>query len=158
MRGYHNGLVVKFFRLLTHIPYVNRWSHRFYKEHAEALCCIDTQIAALHAQRKYTFYLSLGLELLARIISSFEIFILMRILTPEVTIIDSILIMAFSSLFSNLMFFMPMQLGAREGSIALVSEQLHLTASYGLFTGILCRLRELCWIVIGLILIKVKKS
>lgn len=156
MKGYRNGMVVKIFRILSHIPYVNRWSQRFHERNAETLQRIDTQIAALHTQRKRTFYLSLGLELLARIVSSIEIYILMRILTPQATIIDSILIMAFSSLFSNLMFFMPMQIGAREGSIALVSDRLHLTAGYGLFTGLLCRVRELCWIVIGLLLIKVK--
>lgn len=156
MKGYRSGLVVKTFRVLSHIPYVNRWSARFYEHNAEALQRVDMQIAALHAQRKITFYVSLGLELLARIVSSLEIYVLMRILTPDVTIVDSILIMAFASLFSNLMFFMPMQIGAREGSIALVSDRLHLTVEYGLFTGILCRLRELCWIVIGLILIKVK--
>ena len=158
MRGYRNGLVIKVFRFLEHIPYVNRWSCRFYECNAEALQRVDTQIAALHAQRKRTFYLSLGLELLARIVSSLEIYVLMRILAPDVTLIDSILIMAFSSLFSNLLFFMPMQIGAREGSIALVSDRLHLTAGYGLFTGLLCRLRELCWIVVGLILIKIKKD
>ena len=156
MKGYRNGLVLKFFGLLSHIPYICRWSSRFHEQNAEALERIDAQIAELHAQHKSTFYLSLGLELLARIVSSLEIYILMRILTPEITVIDSILIMAFSSLFSNLLFFLPMQIGAREGSIALVSEQLHLTVGYGLFTGILCRLRELCWIVIGLILIKVE--
>ena len=154
MKGYRRGLVVKTFRLLSHIPYVCRWSVRFYDRNAETLRRIDIQIAALHAQRKRTFYLSLGLELLARIVSSLEIYFLMRILTPDVTIVDSILIMAFSSLFSNLMFFMPMQIGAREGSIALVSGRLHLTAGYGLFTGIVCRVRELCWIVIGLLLIR----
>ena len=156
MRGYRNGLIVKSFNLLSRIPYAGRWSRRFQEQHAEALQRIDTQIAALHAQRKRTFYLSLGLELLARIVSCLEIYILMRILTPDVTVVDSILIMAFSSFFSNLLFFMPMQIGAREGSIAMVTERLHLTAGYGLFTGILCRLRELCWIAIGLVLIKVK--
>ncbi len=156
MKGYRNGLVVKTLRVLSHVPYVGRWANGFYERHAEALHRIDAQIAALHAQHKRTFYLSLGLELLARVVSSLEIYVLMRILAPEVTVVDSILIMAFSSLFSNLMFFMPMQIGAREGSIALVSDRLHLTAGYGLFTGILCRLRELCWIVIGLILIKIK--
>ena len=154
MKGYRNGLVVKVFRILSHIPYINRWSRRFQERNTEVLQRIDAQIAALHAQHKRTFYLSLGLELLARVVGSLEIYVLMRILTPDVTIVDSILIMAFSSLFSNLMFFMPMQIGAREGSIALVSERLHLTAGYGLFTGLLCRLRELCWIVIGLVLIK----
>lgn len=158
MKGYRNGLVVKIFHVLSYIPYVNRWSRRFFDSHAEALQRVDIQIAALHAQHKRTFYLSLGLELLARIISSLEIYVLMRILMPEVTVVDSILIMAFSSLLSNLMFFMPMQIGAREGSIALVSGRLHLTAGYGLFTGILCRLREICWIVIGLSLIMIKKK
>ena len=156
MRGYRKGLVVKTFNILARIPYVGRWSRRFQMQHAESLARIDAQIAALHTQRKRTFYLSLGLELLARIISSLEIYVLMRLLTPEVTLIDSLLIMAFASLFSNLMFFMPMQIGAREGSIALVSDRLHLTAGYGLFTGLLCRLRELCWIAIGLLLIKIK--
>ena len=156
MRGYRNGLVVKILRLLSHIPYIGRWAERFYEQHTEALHRVDTQIAALHAQHKHTFYLSLGLELLARVVSSLEIYVLMRILTPEVTVVDSILIMAFSSLLSNLMFFMPMQIGAREGSIALVANRLHLTAGYGLFTGILCRLREMCWIVVGLLLIKIK--
>lgn len=157
MRGYRNGLVVKTFDILAKIPYVRRWACRFQERNTESLQRIDTQIAALHAQRKSTFYLSLGLELLARIVSSLEIFVLMRILAPEVTLVDSILIMAFSSLFSNLMFFMPMQIGAREGSIALVAERLHLTAGYGLFTGILCRLREVCWIIIGLTLIKIRR-
>lgn len=157
MRGYRNGLVVKVFHVLAHIPYVNCWSRRFHERNAETLQRIDSQIAVLHTQRKRTFYLSLGLELMARIVSSIEIYILMRILTPEITMVDSILIMAFSSLFSNLLFFMPMQIGAREGSIALISERLHLTAGYGLFTGLLCRLRELCWIAIGLILIKTNK-
>ena len=155
MKGYRSGLVVKTFGVLSHIPYVGRWATRFMEKNAEALQRVDTQIAALHAQRKSTFYLSLGLELLARVVSSLEIYFLMRILTPEVTVVDSVLIMAFSSLFSNLMFFMPMQIGAREGSIALVADRLHLTAGYGLFTGILCRVRELCWIVIGLVMIKV---
>lgn len=157
MKGYRNGLVVKVFRALSHVPYINRWACRFLAQHAEALHRIDTQIAALHAQHKRTFYVSLGLELLARIVSSLEIYVLMRILLPEVTIADSILIMAFSSLLSNMMFFMPMQIGAREGSIALVTERLHLTAGYGLFTGILCRLREVCWVVIGLMLIKIRR-
>ena len=156
MQGYRCGLVVKTFRLLAHVPYVKRWSVGFYDKHVEALRRVDGQIAALHAQHKRTFCLSLGFELLARIVGSLEIYFLMRILSPEVTVVDSVLIMAFSSLFSNLLFFMPMQIGAREGSIALVADRLHLTMGYCLFTGILCRIRELCWVVIGLLLIKVK--
>jgi uncharacterized membrane protein YbhN (UPF0104 family) len=59
MKGYRNGLVVKTFRLMAHIPYVNRWTTRFYEHNVEALQRVDTQIAALHAQHRRTFYLSL---------------------------------------------------------------------------------------------------
>ena len=79
MKGYRNGLVVKVFRILSHIPYINRWSRRFQERNTEVLQRIDAQIAALHAQHKRTFYLSLGLELLARVVGSLEIYVLMRI-------------------------------------------------------------------------------
>ena len=62
---------------------------------------------------------------------------------------------AFSSLFSNLIFFSPMQLGAREGGLALAVDGLHLTGALGVYTGLITRIRELVWIAIGILLIKV---
>jgi hypothetical protein len=63
--------------------------------------------------------------------------------------------MSFSSLFGNLFFFSPMQLGAREGGLALAVAGLAIPSAFGVYTGLLTRVRELIWIVIGVALMKV---
>lgn len=32
MKGYRNGMAVRTFKLLGHVPYVKRWAHRFLEE------------------------------------------------------------------------------------------------------------------------------
>lgn len=154
-RGYKTGMAQKGIRLLTHIPFVKGWAQRFAKSKKETLEQIDSQIALLHQQHKRTFYSSLLFELSARILQSFEIYLILKAFNAEVGIVDSILILAFSSLFSNLIFFTPMQLGSREGGLALAVDGLHLTGALGVYTGLITRLRELVWIAIGIMLIKI---
>ena len=153
--GYRNGMVVKTFHLLGHIPFISKWSGSFYQSHHEALHRIDSQIASLHRQRKTTFYASFLCEFTARCLTSVEIFFILKILTPEVSFFDCILIMAFTSLFANIFFFSPLQLGAREGGFALAVSGLHLSGAFGVYTGLISRIREFIWIVIGVILMKI---
>ncbi len=153
--GYRTGMAQKGIRILTHIPFVRGWAKRFAEEKKETLVQIDSQIAMLHGQHKHTFYSSLLFELSARILQSLEIYLILKAFNADVSIPDSILILAFSSLFSNLIFFSPMQLGAREGGLALAVDGLHLTGALGVYTGLITRLRELFWIAIGILLIKV---
>jgi len=153
--GYKNGMTVKTFRFLQKVPFIKRWAHRFIVKQRDTLEQIDSQIALLHSQHKTTFYSSLLLELSARIFSSLEIYIILRVFTPEVSGWDCVLILAFSSLFSNLIFFFPMQLGAREGGLALAVDGLHISPVLGVYVGLITRLRELLWIAIGMILIKI---
>ncbi len=154
-RGYKTGMAQKGIRILTHIPYVKRWARRFAESKSETLQQIDSQIALLHRQHKRTFYSSLLLELGARVLQSVEIYLILKAFAADVSIVDSILILAFSSLFSNLIFFTPMQLGTREGGLALAVDGLHLTGALGVYTGLITRLRELVWIAIGIFLIKI---
>ena len=154
-RGYKTGMAQKGIRLLTHIPFVKGWARRFAESKKDTLEQIDSQIALLHRQHKRTFYSSLLLELGARILQSFELYLILLAFNADVSVADSIIILAFSSLFSNLIFFTPMQLGSREGGLALAVDGLHLTGALGVYTGLITRLRELFWIVIGILLIKV---
>ena len=64
-------------------------------------------------------------------------------------------IAAFSSLLANLLFFLPMQLGGREGGFALAVGGLSLSGAYGVYAALITRVREMVWIVIGLALMKV---
>ena len=68
----------------------------------------------------------------------------------------SFLILSFTSLFANILGFLPLQLGGREGGFALSVTQLGMTGGVGLFISIICRVRELFWAVVGLALMRVK--
>ena len=155
MKGYRNGMAVRTFKLLCRLPYVKRWASRFLTEKRETLERVDAQLAALHKQRKSTFYVALGLEFMARIVNCAEVFFILNILTDHVSFLACILIMAFTSLFANLFFFSPMQLGAREGGFALAVGGLAIPSAFGIYTGLITRVRELIWIVIGVLLMKV---
>lgn len=155
MKGYRNGMAVRTLQLLCHLPFIRNWARRFLTEKRETLERVDSQIAELHKQRKSTFYASLGLEFGARILGCLEVWFILNILTSDVSFLSCILIMAFTSLFANLFFFSPMQLGAREGGFALATGGLAIPSAFGIYTGLITRVRELIWIVIGVLLMKV---
>ena len=155
MKGYRNGMAVRTLRILGHVPFVKKWARRFAVEKKESLERVDAQIAELHKQRKTTFYASLGMEFAARIVGCLEVYFILNILTTDVSFLACILIMAFTSLFANLFFFSPMQLGAREGGFALATGGLAIPSAFGIYTGLITRVRELIWIVIGVLLMKV---
>ena len=155
MKGYKNGMAVRTLRLLGHVPFAKKWARRFAEEKQEALQRVDSQIAELHKQRKTTFYASLGLEFLARIVGCLEVYFILNVLTDDVSFIACILIMAFTSLFANIFFFSPMQLGAREGGFALSASGLSIPSAFGVYTSLITRVRELVWIIIGVMLMKV---
>lgn len=155
IRGYRYGMIVKTLRGLSKWPWVGRPVARLLDRKREDLQRIDSQIAALHRQHRPTFYASFLFEFSARVMTSLEIYFIMRILTEDVNFFNCVLIMAFTSLFGNLFFFSPMQLGAREGGFALSVGALYISGAYGVYTGLITRVREIIWIVMGLILMKI---
>jgi len=155
LQGYRKGLAMRMLRFFGHWPLLGKRVKVFAEHHAETLERVDSQIAALHAQRPSTFYLSLFLEFFARMLGCLEIMFALKVLTPDVSYWNCVLMQAFTSLFSNLMFFIPMQMGTREGGYAMVTSRLHMSGTFGVLTGLITRLRELFWTAIGLMLIRV---
>lgn len=155
--GYRKGLAVRAMHLLSHIPFARGWAQRFVEQHHDELNNIDSQIAALHHQSRRTFVSAVLLELLCRICSAAEIYFVLRVLMPEANYADCILTLAFTSLFANMLFFIPLQLGGREGGFLMSAAGLGLKASDGAFVALIVRLRELLWTGIGLLLIKIGK-
>ena len=70
--------------------------------------------------------------------------------------LHSILILSFTTLFANLIGFLPMQLGVQEGGFLISIAAMGLSPAVGIFVSIICRVREIVWIVIGLLLMKLK--
>lgn len=158
LRGYKRGIAVTGMSILSHFPMVKRWAQPFFERNRERLAEIDHQIAALHNQNPRTFICAVLLELVCRIASALEIFFILLVIMPSVNYIQCILILAFTSLFANMLFFMPLQLGGREGGFLMSTDGLGMTAKAGIFVALLVRLRELIWTAIGLALIKMDKK
>lgn len=178
IKGYKNGMVVKLIHLVSKIPGLKNWARRFEATHHDDLQKIDRQIAELHGQERWTFYKSLLIEYVGRISQSFEIMFMLILFGIDeklcamynvpftmynlpfaaylLLFLYSFLILSFTSLFANILGFLPLQLGGREGGFALSVGQLGLTSSVGIFISIICRVREIFWAVIGLALMKVK--
>ncbi len=155
MKGYRNGLALTVLNFFARLPFCKKKFSGFIERNRAAIERVDEQIAALHAQSRRVFYLSLSLEFFARIVGCLEIMFILFIMTSDVSFWDCILIQAFTSLFANLFFFMPMQMGAREGGFALATGGLAMTKAFGVYTSLIVRLREIFWIVVGIALMKV---
>ena len=162
-KGYRNGLVVKTIRWIGKMPGLKGWSSRFLERHSASLTKIDSQIAALHQQDKRAFYSSLSLEFLSRYVQSLEVMFMLLLFGVDsgggtmgllLTFLHSVLIMAFTTFMANLIGFLPMQLGVQEGGFVISIAALGLSAALGIFVSIICRVREIVWIVIGLLLMK----
>ena len=166
-KGYRNGLVVKLIRWIGKIPGLKGWSTRFLENHDQSLHNIDEQIAALHKQDKRAFYKSLLLEYLSRVVQSLEILFMLLLFGIDcgggfsgimLSFLHAILILSFTTLLANLIGFLPMQLGVQEGGFVISIATLGLSAALGIFVSIICRVREIIWILIGLLLMKIDKQ
>ncbi|MBO4593495.1 MAG: flippase-like domain-containing protein [Bacteroidaceae bacterium] len=158
IKGYKHGMIIKTLRVLSRIPWVGKYAMRFSESKHEKLLQIDSQIAELHSKHSTTFYASFLFEFCARVLTALEIFFILCILTSEVNFFNCVLIMAFTSLFGNIFFFSPMQLGAREGGFALSVSALSISGAFGVYTGLITRVREVIWIIIGLVLMRFGNS
>lgn len=159
IRGYKKGMVVKLIRFISHIPGLKRWARNFADNHQEDLQKIDRQISELQGQNQRSFYGSFALEYVGRVLQSFEIYFMLLLFDAGtgggLTFVYAFLILSFTSLFANLLFFLPLQLGGREGGFAMSVAQMGMTADIGLFISIICRVRELFFTALGLLLMKV---
>ena len=114
------------------------------------------------------FVKSLLLELLSRLANVWEYWLIMRALGfDQFGYSDALMVVAFSSLLMNILFFSPMQLGTREGGIMLALQLLVPSVVVNVGTGapllavavalsFATRLRELIWIAIGLAMMRMK--
>ncbi len=166
-KGYQNGLVKYVLGLVSRLPGLKKWTLRFWARHSEAIENIDKQIAALHGQDRKAFYKSLLLEYFSRVVQSSEVMFMLLLFGIDcggglggltLTFLHSILIVSFTTLFANLIGFLPMQIGVQEGGFVLSIAALGLSAALGIFVSIICRVREIIWIAIGMALMKVKSD
>lgn len=105
------------------------------------------------------FIWALLLELLSRLVNVIEYWLIMQALGfCQFGYPQALLVVAFSSLLANILFFSPLQMGTREGGIFLVLQYLLAgpPLSVAITLSFATRIREIIWIAIGLALMKRK--
>ena len=126
--------------------------------HAERIEVMDNLTAELFTNRKKDFFLALSFELLARFVSCVEIMFMAIPIGYSLTFFQAVIVAAFSSLFANILFFSPMQLGTREGGFGIAFSMLTIPLGVGVYVGLITRIREMFWISVGVILMRIKPA
>lgn len=151
------GIFVSLIKIVPRLPFTKSLVEKL-KTKEDSLTDIDGQITGFYNKSKRDFYSSLLLEVTARFVSSIEFIFILRAIGMEISFEEAIYINAFSSLFMNLFFFIPLNLGVREGSLFLIMDILKFSSGIGIYIGLVNRIREFFWILIGLLLIQFRKT
>ncbi|WP_336834596.1 MULTISPECIES: lysylphosphatidylglycerol synthase transmembrane domain-containing protein [Sphingobacterium] len=147
---YKKGITVSLLKALSKLPLVGKKVGHLLETKFETLNDVDQQVKNLFQNRRDRFYKALFWEFVARVVGCFEIYFIGLALDINIDFIDAMIISSGSSLFANLVFFFPMQLGTREGGLAMAVMSIGLPAKVGIFMGVVTRIREIVWIMIGL--------
>lgn len=151
------GIFISIFKIIPKLPFTAKLVEKL-KTKEDSLVDIDEQITNFYNKSRRDFYSSLLLEVAARFAASVEFIFILKAIGIEISFQEAIYINAFSSLFMNLFFFIPMNLGVREGSLFLIMDILKFSSGIGIYIGLVNRIREFFWILIGLLLVQFRKS
>mgnify|MGYP001165929559 CR=1 FL=1 len=154
-RRHQEGILEAGLDLLLLIPGVRRLARRL-EALRSTLRDMDDQITTLYHEHPGRFWGVLGLEFVSRCIMSLELALIFWGLGLGVRIPEAFVASALVTTLINLFFFLPLELGAREGGLYLVFALLGLGPEHGVFAAVVTRLRELVWTGIGLSLLWVQ--
>jgi hypothetical protein len=149
---HREGVIERLFDIAIRIPILSRFAARL-EPRRGALVEVDRQLIAFHRASPFRYYAALATEYSARAFSMLEFFIIARALGHPVSFGSAFLIGGFSSLVVNVFFFMPFNVGSKEGGLYFIFAALGLPARLGVAAAVISRLRELTWIGTGLLLV-----
>lgn len=159
-KGYRAGLVVRAVEAIKRWPVVGRRLSRLSESTMARLRMVDDNISALRSAHPRAFWTSLSLEFLSRMVNCVEVWVVLSALGVAAGYVGAFLVVAFSSLFANVLFFSPLQLGTREGGLLLAMQAvLPATAAGTLLPAAVAlslttRVREFIWIAVGMVFMR----
>jgi hypothetical protein len=111
---------------------------------------LDRELSAVHTAPGH-FRWALAAEVLGRIVGTMEYAVILDGLGLGINIPRAFVVANIGSLFTMTMFFMPFEIGAKEGGTFLIFGWLGLNPALGTSAALLSRVRELAWAAIGIV-------
>ncbi len=153
-RGLRRGVFEDLLDVGMRIPLLRRLVRRAHHRRA-ALARIDAHMAAFYSAGPVRFFTALGIEYVARIISMAEFWLIFLGLGLRAGFAEAVVMGSMTSLMLNVIFFVPLEVGAKEGVLYLIAATLGFPVGVGLFTSLISRVREVVWAGIGLAIVPV---
>ena len=150
--GHRDGIFKKLERLLTRIRFLRRFTQGFLKYQSDVQE-MDRVITDVYHHDRGRFALAIACEFFSRLLMGIEVYLILQGIGVETTIVSALFLYVVYSVVINLLFFIPLNLGAREGGLALGLGSLALPPLLGVYIGIVMRIREFFWILLGLLFI-----
>lgn len=114
---------------------------------------VDQALAAFYRSQPRRLVSSLGWGFLGWLVGAGEVWLILFLLGTPVSIGIALVIEAFGTGISFATFFLPVQIGVDEGGAVATFLALGLNGATGLSLSLVRRVREITWIVIGLLLL-----
>ena len=119
---------------------------------------LDRTIRIFYGQRRRTFFLSMGVHFAAWLTELFEVYAILYFLGVEVGWLSSLSIAAMTALIKGSVSFVPGGLGVQEGGYLVFLMALGYGEVTGLTFAVIRRIREILWILIGLLFLAVLRD
>ncbi len=145
---HREGMALHLLHVLRRLPLLKRIAARL-EPKAEALHEIDQHVTEVYRQAPGKFYTALGVEILGRILTLAEYWVILYGLGLGVDPWRAFVVASFSSLVINALIFVPFEIGTKEGGVYLIFHWLGIDPALGLAAALLSRIRELTWIAAG---------
>jgi uncharacterized protein (TIRG00374 family) len=150
--GHRYGFFTRVQSWLAKTPLLRRLAGLLGKYESQ-LVEMDRRITAPYHHARPRLVLAVALESLSRICMGIEVYFIVRGIGIEISLPEALFLYIVYSIIINLLFFIPLNFGAREGGLALGMGSLALPPLLGVYMGVVMRIREFFWIMLGLLFI-----
>ena len=120
------------------------------ERHAPFFQELDLELTAIHREEPRHFHRALAVELLGRVLSTMEYALILYALGLHQSVWHAFAIANMSSFITNLLVFIPYEMGTKEGGVYAIFGVLGMDPAMGMTAAILSRVREFAWLAIGL--------
>jgi len=146
------GVLARTFDFLARLPVLGRLTVRLAR-FRPALEAIDQQVSTFTLERRGAFASAVLLEYVGRCLLLCEVYVILWTVGAPLSLVAAFGVDGFSSLIGNAIFFVPYELGTKEGALYLLTRIAGADPRLGVYASLVIRARDMIWIAAGLLLI-----
>ena len=148
---HERGLAEQVFRVLRRLRLL-RAGGATQEQWQERLQRYDESVRSFYRTRGRDFWLALTADFFGRSIWTYEVVLMFRNLGQALDPWRAYFVHSINSMMMVPTFFVPYELGVKEGAFCLCLKWLGLDPSLGIYVGVASRVREIIWIAVGLVI------